>query len=168
MGYKVFDETVLQEEADFKLELDISSGYPHKNPDGTNPVLTLEVKAASKLAALNYLSILGENDGSALLEVLVTYAAVKAGLADVDMDILEVVNDERFQQVFKDDSEFFEIPLSATLDMESGEAVEVISTITAPSFVTAFKGVKSLTSKKRLNSLMASFMPDDDEYYDDF
>jgi hypothetical protein len=126
------------------------------------------VDAPTLRIALVTLSQLGENDASAFLEVAIRACALEAGIADPHLASLEtIISDEAFQNLFDNrERGFFTIPLESTVELASGEAVKVSFAVTAPSYRIAYSGFASLSSQKRLNALMASFMPEDDDYYD--
>lgn len=166
MANRIFDKTVLEETANFELSLDISSMYPIKNPDGTNPVMRLKVYGGAKLkVALAALKQFGASEGEAIILSLFEIMGPQLGY-ESPVDVEKLVEDERLTELFeRTEQGFMDLFIDTNLVFEDGSEEEVKFTITAPSYAVAYEGMLELTSPRRLNSLVASFMPEDNDDY---
>ena len=164
MTTRIYDESVLLEEADFKLLFNLEGIYDVKNADGTAANAVLAIKGTSKGFALSILGQLAENDAEDILEGLAQHCLVTDNL---DFDDEE--NEEAmlaFQTAFdKERLPFIEFGFGVKGDYK-GEESEAEYTLTAPSYAIAYKTFVALSSKKRLSALVASFMPEDNEDWD--
>lgn len=172
MAYRVYDESALDTVGEFQLTLDISSAYPVKNPDGSSPVLTAKVEAPTKRDAVLTLAKLGEDDASGFLEVALDHCMLAGGFSP-ETPLEELLQDEAFVNRFQDTSNgFFDIVVEAVLSTEGGEKSEFKMTVTTPSYDIAYSAVAVLTSNEKLNQLVGTFMPlendDDDDWDDDY
>lgn len=164
MTYHTFDASVLKEKTKFELSLDIEKFYPVKNADGTNPSMRVSVEADSLQAALLTLQQFSEDEGSAFVQLLLQLIGVKLGLGD-DASIEEITNHAETISIFESTEQgFFELPIDVDLDFETGPKQNVNMIITTPSYAVAYQGMLALTTPQRLNGLMASFMPEDEDY----
>ena len=152
--YHIWDEKVLDEATSFTLRLTIPAHiYPVKNADGTDPVVSLDVEASTVRFALAALGQLHEQNR--------IYDIVVSKL-NLDLDPETASNEEVEAAVAKleeIDPHWIEFAFDATGE---GDA-QVTMRLRAPSGGIAINAFQALTSNEKLNGLLATFMPEDDE-----
>ncbi len=166
MSYRVYDEDVMDTPANYSLTLDISSGYDVKNPDGTNPVATLKVNAPTHRMAFVALNSLAEDQATAVLGLILDSIATELQLPN-ELSYEEVMEQDSFAEAFAENHlPFLTIDLSVDATTPEGETLEINFLLTAPSYKIAYQAFVALTSREKLNGVLASLMPyEDDEDY---
>ena len=158
MTDRIWDKTVLQKEADFSLSLSLKDIYEQKNPDGTDASVTLKVEGSSIGFSIAMLTMLNDDDGETIAEAMFVANADILGIELTD-DITE--EDERriVDELEKNHSPFIDFSMNANGEYEDVPHTLKL-TITAPSYLIGLRAFVAMTEKRKLNSLLASFMPE--------
>lgn len=158
MAYKVYDESVLDKKAEFTLSLEIpEASYAVKNPDGSQPVVTLKVEASSNRFALGALAQLHETN-----EIFSIIAGAVTGKSAEKVSKMVKKNPKGLVAKMTEIHEPFSTTSFKVSDDASGE--DLTLAITAPSGMIAIHAFTAITSNQKLSALAATMMPDEDEY----
>ena len=161
MPYKIYDETVLDKKAEFTLSLAIpEASYSTKNPDGTQPVVTLAIEASSNRFALGALLQLNETN-----EIFAIVAGAVTGKSPAKISKMVHKDPAALVTKLKAIHEPFATTSFKVSDDASGE--ELTLKLTAPSGMIAIHAFTAMTKEHKLNALLTTMMPDEDEYWDD-
>lgn len=171
MVARIVDEDALLVEADFHMKLDISSAYPVKNPDGSNPNASIHVKADTVKFGLAILKQLGENEGY-VEEMVDEVLNQNVDIIGIDVERYQETGDLTEDEYSSIDSfmtaevtPWREFTISATGVMDDREQ-SVTFVITAPSYVLLIEAFEILSSRDSVNQTAVSFYPIDEEAED--
>lgn len=175
MASKIWDPSVLDRRSGtFKLMLELpESVHAEVNPDGSRPQITLHVETEGKvrhsLVALNGLSEDEDQHMFICWDFGMKFApdALTQGWESPDTPTQEQL-DAVMRYVREDWSAPVELAIAAVEVPELGDAQVKIS-VTVPSAQALMYGLSEWLSKRMLNSVLSSFMPDldDDDDFDD-
>lgn len=163
MVYRLWDEDVLREKADFSLLQNIKNVYDEPNPDGTDPVVTIKAEGTTISFAVAMLHKLAENDGESIIEATWVASADALGVDPYDATSEEAILGEMSRVSIP----FLEFTLNGQGTSSHDDDGSVEFTITAPSYMIAIQGFLAATSKDNLRAFVTGLMPAADDE-DDF
>lgn len=160
MAYRIMDKSVLQDAADFQMKLDIpETVYSKKNPDGTQPVVTLAIQADTIAFAVGVLRQMNETDMVAEVIAGGIFSAEYIEALESGDDAAAQLANAKFEEVH---DEF--LTFGCEVKGENDEKFSM--NLTAPSGAIAYHSFQSMTSEQRLNAFVLNLMPLDED--DDF
>jgi hypothetical protein len=180
MAYRIYDKTALDKASgNFTLLLDVSKFYDVKNPDGTSPNASLEVKCDTVRNALSLLNTFRESKG--FQEIILEQSL--ADLSEINSEVEELLSritdgdDPQWSEVtphylkyMKENKDWTTLEVTASAVNEEDKEISADFILHAPGYYVMNWAIDEIVSPKRLSSFAASFMPladDDDDYEDD-